>query len=161
MRFTIFRGEEHPFSEFEIVKYSLAHAFVRYHRGLGRMPRPWKPWLMSLLMSNMIVPLLFLSDHIEAWVVLGTALVTGAMFILLTAYTGFSRLLGLGHLAWIPLVIYLAMQIPDAEKAYGGTWFLFWLKTVIVLDTISLFFDGANVVRYLRGEHQEMVEGLS
>jgi len=140
------------------VKYSLAHAFVRYHRGLARMPLYWKPWLMSLLSSNMIVPLFFLSEHPEAWVVLGTALLTGATFIALTAHSGFSRLLGLGHLAWIPMVIYLAGQVSQAQS---GSWFRFWLITVIVLDTGSLFLDAANVVRYWLGEREEMVKGLS
>jgi hypothetical protein len=122
------------------------------------MPIYWKPWLMSLLISNMIVPLFFLSAHVEAWVVLGTALATGAIFIVLTAYSGFSRLLGLGHLPWIPMIVYLILQI---DQAPHGTWFVFWLKAVVVLDICSLFLDGANVVRYLMGEHEEMVDGLS
>ena len=122
------------------------------------MPLYWKPWLMSLLMSNMIIPLFFLSEHFEAWVVLCTALLTGATFITLTAYSGFSRLLGLGHLAWIPMVIYLAGQVDHAQS---GSWFRLWLITVIVLDTGSIFLDAANVVRYWLGEREEMVEGLS
>ena len=106
----------------------------------------------------MIVPLFFLSEHPEAWVVLGTALLTGATFITLTAYSGFSRLLGLGHLAWIPMVIYLVGQVDHAQS---GSWFRLWLITVIVLDTGSIFLDAANVVRYWLGEREEMVEGLS
>ena len=124
------------------------------------MPRRWKPWLMSLLMSNMIVPFFFLQDHVEPWVVLGTALLTGATFIALTAYSGFSRLLGFGHLPWVPMVVYLILRLPAAQQAYPGTWFLFWLQAVIVLDIGSLILDGANVVRYFRGERAEMVEGL-
>lgn len=143
------------------MKYSLAHAFVRYHRGLGKMPRRWKPWLMSLLMSNMIVPLFFLSNHIEAWVVLGTALLTGATFIALTAYSGFSRLLGFGHLPWVPMLVYLILRLPDAQQDFPETWFLFWIHAVIILDIGSLILDAANVVRYFRGEQGEMVEGLS
>ncbi len=110
------------------MKYSLAHAFVRYHRGLGKMPRRWKPWLMSLLMSNMIVPLFFLSNHMEAWVVLGTALLTGATFIALTAYSGFSRLLGFGHLPWVPMLVYLILRLPDAQQDFPETWFRFFAR---------------------------------
>ncbi len=143
------------------MKYSLAHAFIRYHRGLGKMPRRWKPWLMSLLMSNMIVPFFFLSEHLEAWVVLGTALVTGAAFIVLTAFSGFSRLLGFGHLPWVPMLVYLIVRFPEAQQSYPETWFILWLQAVIVLDIGSLILDTANVVRYFRGEHSEMVEGLS
>ena len=116
---------------------------------------------MSLLMSNMIVPLFFLSSHIEAWVVLGTALITGATFIVLTAFSGFSRLLGFGHLPWVPMLVYLILRLPDAQKQFPDTWFLFWLHAVIILDIGSLILDAANVVRYYRGEQDEMVKGLS
>ncbi len=143
------------------MKYSLAHAFIRYHRGLGKMPRRWKPWLMSLLMSNMIAPFFFLFEHVEAWVVLGTALVTGAAFIVLTAFSGFSRLLGFGHLPWVPMLVYLIVRLPEAQQSFPETWFILWLQAVIVLDIGSLILDTANVVRYFRGEHGEMVEGLS
>jgi len=116
---------------------------------------------MSLLMSNMIVPFFFLSEHLEAWVVLGTALVTGAAFIVLTAFSGFSRLLGFGHLPWVPMLVYLIVGFPEAQQSYPETWFILWLQAVIVLDIGSLILDTANVVRYFRGEHSEMVEGLS
>jgi hypothetical protein len=116
---------------------------------------------MSLLMSNMIVPFLFLSEHQEAWVVLGTAFVTGAAFIVLTAFSGFSRLLGFGHLPWVPMLVYLIVRFPEAQQSYPETWFILWLQAVIVLDIGSLILDTANVVRYFRGEHSEMVEGLS
>ena len=116
---------------------------------------------MSLLMSNMIVPFFFLSEHQEAWVVLGTALVTGAAFIVLTAFSGFSRLLGFGHLPWVPMLVYLIVRFPEAQQSYPETWFILWLQAVIVLDIGSLILDTANVVRYFRGEHSEMVEGLS
>ncbi len=142
------------------MKYSLPHAFVRYHRGLGRMPRRWKPWLMSLLMSNMIIPFFFLKDHWEPWIVLGTALLTGATFIVLTAYRGFTRLLGFGHVPWIPMIVYLILQLPGAYENDQGTWFLFWLQAVIVLDIGSIILDAANVIRYFRGERGEMVAGL-
>ncbi len=139
------------------MKYSLSHAFVRYHRGLGRMPVRWKPWLLSLLAANMIMPLFFIT-RLEAQVVLGTALLGGATFVALTAYTGFSRLLGLAHLWWIPMIIFLLCRIEPypASTAYG-----FWLRAVILLDSGSLVLDVANVVRYLRGDRQEMVSGLS
>jgi hypothetical protein len=139
------------------MKYSLGHAFVRYHRGLGKMPTVWKPWLVSLLTANMIVPLFYLS-RCEAQVVLGVALLGGATFVVLTAWTGFSRLLGLAHGWWIPLIFFLLSRLDHypASTAYG-----LWLRAVIILDAGSLILDGANVVRYLRGERQEMVAGLT
>ncbi len=135
---------------------SLAEAFVRYHRGLGRMPRNWKPWLLSLLTANMIVPLFWIA-RVEAQVVFGVALLNGAIFVVLTAFSGFSRLLGLGHIGWVPLVWFLWERLP----AYApGTPFGFWLRAVVVLNSISLVFDTWNVIRYVRGDRGEMVVGL-
>ena len=139
------------------MKHSLVHAFVRYHRGLGRMPIRWKPWLLSLLLANMIVPLFYLT-RTEAQVVLSTALLGGAMFVLLTSISGFTRLLGLAHLVWIPLVWWLFTrleQVPE-NSVYG-----IWLRVVMVLNSLSLVLDATNVYRYVRGERQEMVAGLS
>jgi hypothetical protein len=138
------------------MRHTLPEAFVRYHRGLGRMPMVWKPWLLALLNANMILPWLF-ATRIEAQVVFGVALFTGALFILLTAYSGFSRLLGLAHLPWIPLIVFLStrLSIVPADTPYG--W---WLRAVIVLNAGSVLLDAANVVRYLAGDRDEMVAGL-
>ncbi len=132
-------------------------AFVRYHRGLGRMPVSWKPWLLSLLAANMIVPLFYLHVSLEAWVIFGVALLNGATFVVLTALTGFSRLLGLGHIFWIPLVVWLWGRL---EAFPGSSLFACWLWAVVILDTGSVVLDAANVVRFIRGDRAEMVEGL-
>jgi hypothetical protein len=139
------------------MKHSLAHAFVRYHRGLGRMPIRWKPWLLSLLLANMIVPLFYLT-RLEAQVVLSTALLGGATFVLLTAMTGFTRLLGLAHLVWIPLILWLFTRL---EQVPGDSTYGIWIRAVVVLNSVSLVLDTVNVYRYVRGERQEMVAGLS
>ena len=132
------------------------------------MPRRWKPWLMSLLMSNMIVPLFFIANRQEAFVVFVTALLAGAVFIVLTAYSGFSRLLGFGHVPWIPLVIYLVMRLEparavaaSADATTADKIFLIWMHAVIILDCGSLLLDAANVVRYFAGDREEMVADLS
>lgn len=131
-------------------------AVVRYHRGLARMPLSWKPWLFSLLGANMIAPL-FWFDRFEAKVVFCVALLNFVTFVFLTAVSGFSRLLGLAHVYWIPLVCFLWMRLDmfPVSTAYG-----FWIRTVIVLNTGSVILDAANVFRYIRGERQELVKGL-
>ena len=123
---------------------------------------------MSLLMSNMIVPLFFIVDRPEALTVFVAALLSGAIFIVLTAYSGFSRLLGFGHLPWIPLVIYLVTRLhparavaASADASLADSIFLVWMHAVIILDSGSLLLDAANVVRYYAGDRKEMVAGLS
>lgn len=131
-------------------------AFVRYHRGLRKMPLSWKPWLISLLVANMIVPW-FWMNRLEAQVVFAVALLNYFSFIVLTGFGGFSRLLGLGHIYWIPLIcfLWLRLEMLPANTAYG-----FWIRAVIILNAGSLLFDAANVIRYVRGDRDEMVQGL-
>ncbi|MEK6246931.1 MAG: hypothetical protein N2C12_02050, partial [Planctomycetales bacterium] len=72
---------------------------------------------------------------------------------------GFSRLLGFGHLPWIPMVIYLSMRMEHAPLE--DRYFRAWLWAVIVLDSGSILLDAANVIRYFAGDRDEMVAGLS
>jgi hypothetical protein len=131
-------------------------AFVRYHRGLGKMPISWKPWLITLLVANMIVPW-FWMDRLEAQVVFGVALLNYFSFVILTGVSGFSRLLGLGHIYWIPLIWFLCLRL---ELFPANTAFGLWIRAVIILDAGCLLLDAANVIRYVRGDHEEMVQGL-
>jgi len=137
-------------------KYTLREAFVRYHRGLGKMPLRWKPFLTCLLVANMIAPL-FAMYRLECQVVFGVALLNGATFVVLTAYTGFSRLLGFGHIFWIPLIVFLALRL---DEAADDTVHRTWMLVVIALNSISLLLDTYNVIRYFRGDHDELVADL-
>ena len=84
-------------------------------------------------------------------------MIGGTLMSLLTARFGFTRILGLGHILWIPLVGWLAFrlgQIP-ADDAFG-----LWIRGVIVVNSLSLVIDGVDVVRYAAGDRKEMVTGL-
>ena len=131
-------------------------AFIKYHRGLAKMPLAWKPWLVSLLAANMIAPLFWI-NRLEAQVVFGVALLNATTFVILTAISGFSRLLGLAHVYWIPLICFLCLRLDlnPADTAYGV-----WIRAVIILNAGSVVLDAANVIRYFRGDHEEMVAGL-
>ena len=142
------------------MKYKLRAAFVRYHRGLGRLPRGWRPFLICLLTANMIAPL-FAIGRIECQIVLGVALLNGAAFVVLTAYSGFSRLLGFGHISWIPLVFFLVWRLDDLPTETTLDFVhRTWMLVVITLNSVSLVFDTWNVVQYFRGDHDELVSGL-
>ena len=116
------------------------------------MPAYWKPWLISLLTANMIIPLIWM-DRIEAQVVFGVAILNYTTFVVLTGIKGFTRILGLGHIYWIPLIYFLwsRLELFPGETIYGV-----WLRVVIVLDSGSVILDAANVVRYLHGDREEM-----
>lgn len=130
--------------------------FLRLNRGLMRMPAGWRLWLVLLMLANLVAPLFFLG-HLEAWVVLGTFLAAGALMGFLCGVFGFTRILGLAHFLWIPLLVWLGTrlgEIPD-DTAFG-----LWLRVLIGLDALSLVIDLVDVGRYLAGDRDEVVEGL-
>ena len=84
-------------------------------------------------------------------------MVGAALMSLLTARFGFTRILGLGHILWIPLLGWLAFrlgQIP-ADDAFG-----LWVHGVMLVNAVSLVIDTADVVRFAAGDRQELVAGL-
>ena len=120
------------------------------------MPIHWQLWLMLLVIANMIIPLFFL-NRLEGQVVLGTFLASMILTTVLTGLSGFGRLLGLGHILWIPLLYFLWArlgQIP-ADDFFG-----IWIRVLMALNATSLVIDATDVIRYLAGDREETVPGL-
>ena len=68
---------------------------------------------------------------------------------------GFVRLLGIGHLVWVPMVAWLGTRLEVAPASSG---FRYWLLATIVLVSLSLLVDAVDVIRYLRGEREPYLE---
>ncbi len=132
------------------------HAFKRFNQGLLAMPRHLQAWVLLLISVNIVTPFLFLG-HVEAQVVLAAGMVGMVLMTALTGRFGFSRITGLGHIAWVPLLGFLWIRLPDvpATDAFG-----LWLRAVIAIDAISLVFDVLDVARFLRGDRAETVPDL-
>ncbi len=130
--------------------------FIKYNKGVLRMSWPVKIWLLLLVAANAVAPLLFL-QHIEAQMVIGAIIVGAMLMSLLTARFGFSRILGLGHILWIPLLGWLAFRLGriPADDAFG-----MWVRGVMLLNTVSLMIDTADVVRFAAGDRKELVTEL-
>ncbi len=131
-------------------------AFVKFNKGMFKMPMHLQAWLMLLVLANAITPLFFLR-HLEAQVVLGTMLASVTLMTSLTGRFGFTRILGLGHILWVPMLAFLLArlgQIPPRD-AYG-----IWIRALIVLNSVSLVIDAADVIRYIAGDRAETIPGL-
>ncbi len=122
--------------------------FIEFNRGLLQMPIYWQLWMLLLLTVNLVIPLFFLK-RIEARYAVGAVMLSVLLFSVLTAQLGFTRILGLGHLPWVALLIYLWKRL--AQCPWSTFWGK-WMRAVIVLDTISLLIDAIDVVRYALGE---------
>ncbi len=129
------------------------NSFIKFNRGLLAMPLPWRLWLLLLLSLNLIAPLVFVG-RIEAQATVAALLVSMALMTGLTGLSGFSRLLGLGHIVWLPLLIFLSTRLGEipAADAFG-----LWLRAVIVINATSLVIDAVDVIRYSAGERAETV----
>lgn len=111
-------------------------------------------WLQILMLVNMIIPLFFL-EHLEAKLVLVAFMINFMTGVILYKNFGFTRILGLMHWAWIPLCIFLISQCNSISM---GGFYSIWIKSVIVLNGVSLLFDVKDVIEYLQGNHKLLNE---
>ena len=132
------------------------NAFIKFNKGVMRGPIHVRLWLMLLIFFNLLVPLFYI-HRVEAQVVLGALLASATLMTVLTGLSGFTRLLGLGHIFWLPLLYFLwnrLGQIP-ADDLFGV-----WIRIVIAVNAISLVIDGIEVLRYIAGDRAETVKDL-
>ncbi len=116
-------------------------------KSILKMPTPWLVWIMLLLVVNMIVPIFYIQT-LEAQLTL-VAMMSGVVAqSIIHARLGFVKLLGLGHVLWIPLVIWLGLRIGDVGIGDG---FGIWLASLVLLNTISLIIDSVGVIQFILG----------
>ncbi|AFY70210.1 hypothetical protein Pse7367_1935 [Thalassoporum mexicanum PCC 7367] len=132
----------------------LIQAFIKLNRSILQMPLLWQLWILLLVIVNAIVPLFFLS-HLEAQVVVAAFLASFILMIVLTARYGFTRILGLGHIFWIPLLFFLGLH---QTNLLGNNLFDTWMLVLIILNSISLIIDIVDVSRYINGERYETIQ---
>ncbi len=127
---------------------------IQFTRGLMLQPRWVVAWVGWLMVVNLLVPLFFLT-HIEARVVLAVFAAAGMIMGFLTRRFGFTRLLGLGHFVWFPLLFWLWGRVGAVppQEAFG-----LWLRILMATNALSLLLDVADVGRYLAGERGQVVD---
>ncbi len=131
-------------------------SFIRFNRGMMRMPFHWQPWLLLLVTVNVAIPLFFVS-RFEAQMVLGAMVVNIILLTLLTGLTGFSRLVGLGLYPWFPLLFFLWTRL---DRIPADDFFGIWIRVLMVLNALSLVIDTLDAARYVAGDREETVQGL-
>jgi hypothetical protein len=126
-------------------------AFIKFNKGVLKMPVLWQIWLLALVTTNLVVPMFF-PQRLEARVVLVTFLASVTLVTLLTARFGFTRIIGLGHILWVPMLAFLFTRLGDipTSDALG-----IWIRTLFVLNGISLAIDAADAIRYISGDREE------
>ena len=110
-------------------------------------------WILTLVVMNCILPIYFIRKW-EAKVALVVFIINSLLMITLTSQFGFTRILGLGHFFWFPMLWYFRQRRKRHpwDTQYGG-----WLHAVILLNSISLVFDVMDVVLYVFGDRAELI----
>ena len=127
---------------------------ISFIKTMLTLPKPWVAWVMLLMTVNVVIPLYYLTT-IEVQVVLGAALIGAIIQTAIFSAKGFVRLLGIGHILWVPMVFWLSSRL---DLAAPGSFFHSWLIAVIVIDTISLVIDATDVIRYWNGDRDPQIE---
>ena len=108
------------------------------------VPRIWNVWLVGV---NLMC--LYFIGHVEAQVVLGTTLLSVVGQAMIYDRIGFTRVLGIGHLLWIPMFAWLATRL-DIIAAYPELQF--WIAVLAVTNAVSFVIDATDVARFFKGE---------
>jgi len=126
----------------------MLNAPLGFMRTMLRFPAPWLVWIALLMGANMVAPLFFLPEPEAAWTL--AAFATAAMTqMIMFSRLGFVRILGVAHFLWFPLVVWICARIDTVP--HGGSMY-WWMVSVVVLNSLSLAIDVADVGRYLVGE---------
>ncbi|MFQ5451809.1 MAG: hypothetical protein ACE5E9_14380 [Nitrospinaceae bacterium] len=125
-------------------------AVIRFFQTMLLLPKPWLVWVLILMIANMVIPLFYL-ETLEGRVVLAVMMAAAMTMIMIFSAKGFVRLLGLGHIYWVLLILWLADRVGfhPPENFFEG-----WLLAVILLNGLSLVIDFVDVLRYVRGERE-------
>ncbi len=121
---------------------------IRFLRTMMLMPKPWLAWLGVIVFINLLIPLYFIHT-LEAKVVLIAIVCSITIMTAVFSAKGFVRLLGIGHIAWVPMIPWLFTRI---EKISFDNPFGYWLLAIIIMNSLSLIIDAIDVIRYIRGE---------
>ena len=88
-------------------------------------------WMSLLLLANMVVPLFFFVTIVEGQLVLVAFVASAFSMMAIFASKGFVRLLGLGHVYWVPLVPWLWTRLPGFPP---DDPFAMWIAAAIILN---------------------------
>ncbi len=125
-------------------------AVIGFTKGLISLPMPWPVWLGLLVAVNVAGPIYFF-EALEAKVVLAAFLASAVLMTAIFANKGFVRLLGIGHIFWVPMVPWLWTRLDQVEP---GNLIGYWMIAVVALNGISLIIDAIDVVRYVAGDRE-------
>ena len=114
---------------------------------IGRASRVIYFWGAGLNIPQVIGGLIFIA-HVEAQLVLASAILTLLVAGQIHKRSPFSRLIGLCHIPWLLLLPWLAYRIGNFEHT---VWLELWLYYTSITIAVSIVFDAVDVYQYSKG----------
>jgi hypothetical protein len=108
---------------------------------LARQPL-WIPLWVSFLMLVNLASVAFWRKPTARLIPVAFMISSGLMMGLYSRF-GFSKILGLGHILWIPLLLYVLTRLPHTGGVFR-TYLIAWS----VSTAVSLAFDIVDVSKY-------------
>lgn len=106
-----------------------------------------RAWAIVVIIVNALA--LCFIESVYAQVALVAVGVGILIMSLIYARLGFVRLLGIGHVLWIPMLPWLCTQLPRVDH---GTWLYVWLLCLLMINSMCLIVDAIDVTRFVAGE---------
>jgi len=102
----------------------------------------WIPiWVFYLMVIN-VASVSFWYEPLAKLVFI-TFMISAMLMMGIYSRFGFEKILGLGHILWVPLLVYILMQLPTFESS-----FKIYLVALSISIAISMAFDIVDVWKY-------------
>lgn len=100
-------------------------------------------WVFYMMVINLAA--IYFWDELLAKVIVVVFILSSMLMMGLFSKYGFTKILGFGHVLWLPLAVYIAVLLPGAEGL-----FLTYLIVLLATISISLVIDIYDVWSYFR-----------
>lgn len=117
----------------------------------------WLTWMQTLLI---LLPFLFIKRR-EAQVLIAAQVLNFALGLYIYTAQGnlITKLFGLGHIFWAVAFAYFVHRIFTGKaETDGRPYFRTWLYAATATLAISLVFDTYDLIQYMTGTREPMVE---
>ncbi len=98
-------------------------------------------WVFILMIVNLVSVVFW--DEALAKLIFVTFMLSAILMMGLYSRFGFEKILGLGHILWIPLLVYVLVRLPSIDGPFKS-----YLVAQSIAIWISLVLDTIDVWRY-------------
>lgn len=125
----------------------MKEALREFLRGAWALGPGWRIWMVLLLAANAVAPWFFLPELTAIVTLVATASALPVALVLVHIQGKFTKLVGMIHAPWVPMLAVSLCRYPWSGQFDS---YKIWLSSSILLSTISLAIDIADVRQFIR-----------